>query len=63
MSIIRIEEFNYHIIYINKNERYRAYKRINSSDWLVYEGGRWQTLSSRECLELEKEFKEFQKTK
>jgi len=63
MSIIRTEEFKYHIIYINKNERYRAYKRINSTDWLIYEDGRWQTLSSRECLELEKEFNEYQKSK
>jgi hypothetical protein len=63
MSIIRTEEFKYHIIYINKNERYRAYKRINSSDWLIYEDGRWQSLSSRECLELEKEFNEYQKSK
>ena len=63
MSVIRIEEFNCHIIYINKNERYRAYKRISPSDWLIYEDGRWQSLSSRECLELEKEFNEFQKTK
>jgi len=63
MSIIRIEEFKYHIIYINKNERYRAYKRINSSDWLIYEDGRWQSLSSRECLELEKEFNNYKPSK
>lgn len=63
MSIIRIEEFKYHIIYINKNERYRAYKRLDSQNWHIYEEGRWQAISSRECLELENEFKNYKPTK
>jgi hypothetical protein len=33
MKILKIEDHNYKIIYINNNEDYNVYRRLSSSEW------------------------------
>ena len=61
MKLLKVEEHNYHIIYINENENYNAYRRINESTWEKYHRNEWRLIT--DYLELEKKFTERDKTK
>jgi hypothetical protein len=61
MSIFRIQEYKYHIIYFNDKGTYSAYKRMNSGDWQIYRNGNWQSISKGERDKKEKEFKDHTK--
>jgi hypothetical protein len=61
MKLLKVEEHNYHIIYVNDNEKYNAYRRVNESTWQEYHNGKWYAVE--DCVELEKAFNERDKTK
>jgi hypothetical protein len=61
MKLLKVEEHNYHIIYINDNESYNTYRRINELSWEKYRRGRW--VETENIAELEKVFSERDITK
>jgi len=61
LKLLKVEEHNYHIIYINDGEKYNTYRRINETKWERYHRGEWRPTT--DCLELEKEFNKIDKTK
>ena len=57
MKILKIEDHNYKIIYINDNEVYNAYRRLSSTMWEKYSVNRerWYTIEDEiETQKLEK---------
>jgi hypothetical protein len=36
IKILKIEDHNYKIIYVNHNEKYKTYKRLSSTEWEEY---------------------------
>lgn len=61
MKVLKVEEHDYHIIYINDNENYNAYRRINENTWEKYHRNEWRPTT--DYLKLEKEFSKIDKTK
>lgn len=55
MKLLKVEEHNYHIIYINDNENYNAYRRINETKWEIFRRNGWREVT--DFIELEKTFK------
>ena len=56
MKIFKVEEYNYSIIYINDNENYNVYRRMNAITWEIFRRNEWDPVS--DCSELEKVFNE-----
>ena len=59
MKILKIEDHNYKIIYINDNEVYNAYRRLSSTMWEKYSVNRerWYTIEDEiETQKLEKAY-------
>ena len=59
MKILKIEDHNYKIIYINDNEVYNAYRRLSSTEWEKYSVNRerWYTIEDEiETQKLEKAY-------
>lgn len=59
MKILKIEDHNYKIIYINDNEVYNAYRRLSSTEWEKYSVARerWYTIEDEiETQKLEKAY-------
>ena len=59
MKILKIEDHNYKIIYINDNEVYNAYRRLNSTDWQKYSvnRNRWYAVEDKNDVQkLEKAY-------
>ena len=59
MKILKIEDHNYKIIYINDNEVYNAYRRLSSTEWEKYSvtRERWYTIEDEiETQKLEKAY-------
>ena len=56
MKILKVESYNYHIIYINDNEKYDMYRRLNENTWEIFRRNEWKPLDG--CVELEKMFNE-----
>lgn len=56
MKILKVENHNYQIIYINDNEKYQVYRRINENTWETLKKDTWKQVS--DYLELEKAFNE-----
>jgi hypothetical protein len=54
MKILKIEDHNYQIIYINDNENYNVYKRINETKWEKFYRNEWKSID--DYIELEKAF-------
>jgi hypothetical protein len=54
MKILKIEDHNYQIIYINNNENYNVYKRINETKWEKFYRNEWRSID--DYIELEKAF-------
>lgn len=55
MKIIKTEEHNYSIIYINDNEKYNVYRRTNETKWEIFHRNNWKEIS--DCSDLEALFK------
>ena len=58
IDILKIEDYHYQIIYMMVDSTYRAYKRLTSTNWQVYQGGEWSTLKSAICKELETSYQD-----
>lgn len=56
MKILKVESYNYHIIYINDNEKYDTYRRLNENTWEIFRRNEWKPLDY--YIELEKMFNE-----
>jgi len=61
VKLLKVEEHNYHIIYINDGENYNTYRRINETKWERYHMGEWSLID--EFFELEKVFNDRDITK
>jgi len=61
VKLLKVEEHNYHIIYINDGEKYNTYRRINETKWERYHRGEWRAID--EFIELEKVFNDRDITK
>ena len=61
MEILKIEEHNYKIIYINDNNNYNVYRRLDINEWekfSVYKNSWYAILDKNEIDELELTLKE-----
>ena len=56
MNIIKIEEYNYSIIYINDNEKYLIYRRMSENKWEIFRKEEWKEIT--DYSDLEKLFKD-----
>jgi hypothetical protein len=56
MKLLKIEEHNYSIVYVNDNENYKVYRRFNENKWEVFYRNKWDELRNHD--ELEQLFKE-----
>jgi hypothetical protein len=56
MKILKVENHNYQIIYINDNEKYQVYRRINEITWETLKKDTWKQVC--DYFELEKAFNE-----
>jgi hypothetical protein len=56
MKLLKVEDHNYSIIYVNDNENYNVYRRFNENKWEIFYRNRWNEFTKHE--ELEKLFKE-----
>lgn len=61
MKILKIEDHNYQIIYMNDNENYNVYKRINETKWEKFHRNEWRPIN--DYIELEKAFNDSNKIK
>ncbi len=57
MKLLKVEEHNYHIIYINDNENYNVYRRLSETDWYIFSIRRNEWVKVDDISELEKRFK------
>ena len=55
MKILRIEDYNYSIVYIEKENESYVYKRLFDGNWMSLNGNRWSNVKN--ANELEKLFK------
>ena len=46
ISIIKVEEYKYHIIYATIDSKYGVYKRLDQDNWQVYQSGKWSVVKS-----------------
>jgi hypothetical protein len=56
VKILKIEDHNYSIIYINDNEKYNVYRRFPNDKWEIFRRGQWRLVD--DSIELEKLFEE-----
>jgi hypothetical protein len=56
MKLLKIEDHKYHIIYVNDNEKYDIYRRINEVTWHIFRRDEWKPLD--DYLNLETIFNE-----
>ena len=59
MKILKIEDHNYKIIYINNNEVYNVYRRLSSTEWEKFSVNRnkWYAVEDKtDIQELEKAY-------
>ena len=61
MKLLKVEEHNYHIIYLNDGEKCCTYRRINETKWESYHRSEWRPIY--EFIELEKMFNDRDITK
>ena len=55
MKILRIEDYNYSIVYVENENEYTVYKRFVDGKWMYLKRDNW--LSVKNVDELEKIFK------
>ena len=56
MKLLKVEDHNYSIIYINDNGRYNVYRRFDSIKWEIFHRNEWRPVT--DSIELEKTFNE-----
>ena len=54
MKILKIEDYNYSIVYVEHTNESSVYKRLYNGSWLYLNGNRWTTVNN--AIELEKLF-------
>ena len=57
MKILKIEDYNYSIVYVEDKKQSAVYKRFTNGDWLRLKRNSW--VSVERADELEKLFKEY----
>ena len=57
MKILKVEDHNYKIIYINDNGHYKAYRRLSETDWYIFSIRRNEWIKVDDISELEKTFR------
>jgi len=55
MKILRIEDYNYSIVYVEDKNEYSVYKRFFDGNWMYLKGNKWSDVKNAD--ELEKIFK------
>jgi hypothetical protein len=61
MSIIKVEEYKYHIVYYEDDKIYSVYKRIDTNSWEILHENKWKKVPSKEAEKREEEFKNYKK--
>jgi hypothetical protein len=56
MHILKIEDYNYSIVYIENNNKSSVYKRFDDGKWMQLNSNRWSIIKNVD--ELEKAFKQ-----
>ena len=51
MRILKIEDYNYSIVYIESNRKSAVYKRFANGDWLLLKGNKWVAVENADELE------------
>ena len=51
MEIVKIEDHNYSIIYVNDSGKYRVYRRFNENKWQLFHRNRWNDVADSNDLE------------
>ncbi len=51
MEIVKVEECNYSIIYVNDNDHYYVYRRFNETTWQIFHKNKWNDISRPANLE------------
>ena len=56
MKILKIEDYNYSIVYVENKDESSVYKRFSDGKWVRLNGNNWSTVKNVD--QLEKVFKE-----
>ena len=60
MKILKVEDHSYSIIYVNDNEKYNIYKRIDEGKWEIFHRNQWKPVTVPiNITSLDKMFKDF----
>jgi hypothetical protein len=51
LSILKIEEYNYSLVYTKEGNSYRVYRRINKDAWEILSKEKWKKLEDFSELE------------
>ena len=51
MKILKIEDYNYSIVYIECEKKSDVYKRITNGDWLLLKRNKWVSVDNADELE------------
>lgn len=51
MKLLKVEDHNYSIVYVNDNENYNVYRRFNENKWEIFSRNNWKEISSFQELE------------
>ena len=46
MKILKIQNYNYSILYIEDGDNYNVYKRFDNSEWQILKNKNWIDLSN-----------------
>ena len=60
MKILKVEDHSYSIIYVNDNEKYNVYKRIDDGKWEIFHRNQWRTVKNN-ITSLDQLFSQFYK--
>ena len=51
MKLLKIEDHDYQIIYINDNESYNVYRRFSNGNWSIFRRNAWRVVENSDNLE------------
>jgi hypothetical protein len=51
MKLLKVEDHNYSIVYVNDNEKYNVYRRFDENKWEVYRRNSWEEINNYDELE------------
>jgi hypothetical protein len=52
MEVIKIEDYNYSIVYVEHNDKFSIYRRFVDGKWEYLKGGNWSTIKNVDELEM-----------